>query len=371
MSVQSVFLALALLSANPATTAPAVEADAPPAWSDSASDANAVRASIGVPKLAGTLSRTQVRDLGKDGVDLVAQYSTPDEQIFGTIFIYKPTLPDSGLTFLATDEAIRRRFGGAANTIDDRLVSVGGIAKAGRRVIYSSTDSRLGSSALIILQAGGWMIKVRVSGPADRAEEIVANLDALAVGLKFGKGSEPLPAHIIQTEPCNIASPSANGELIKPKGEDAMAVAIMAIPVFIDQKESAVADLTERVPDRLCLAESSWDGKIPLLTLRTVKSIGAGIFEPKVFQLYGDAGQMIEVTRATRGPKESYALRHGIGRLILYGGFATEPTADQLTLIRRSSDQLPVIAVIQAYAGGNTNTELFCNSFAEGCAKEK
>ncbi|MDP9423576.1 MAG: hypothetical protein M3Q19_12235 [Pseudomonadota bacterium] len=370
MSVQVEWLALAILSAAPTVAGSQAKPDRPVAWSDSIGEATALRASITVPKQAGTLPRLQTRDLGDNGVDLVAQYASPDEQVFGTIFIYKPTLPDSGLAFLATDEAIRRRFGEGAKTLDDRLVRVGGVAKAGRRVIYASSDARLGSSALIVVQAGGWMVKIRVSGPTDRAEEISINLDALAAGLKFGKGSEPLPAHIIQTEPCGGASAPANSGLVKPQSADAAAIAIMAIPVFIDENGRAVADLTERVPDRLCLAESSSDGKVPLLTFRTVKSTAAGIFEPKIFQLYGDAGQIIEVTRALKGSNENYALRHGIGRLIVYGGFASEPSADQLSMIRRLSDQLPVIAIIQAYGGG-TNTEIFCNSFAEGCAKEK
>ncbi len=149
-----------------------------------------------------------------------------------------------------------------------------------------------------------------------------------------------------------------------------MALAIMAIPTFVDPKGHAVADPTERVPDRLCLAESTSDGKIPLLTFRTVKSAHAGIYEPRFFQLYGDAGQIVEVTRVSKGPAETYALRHGIGRLIVYGGFSSEPGADQLTKVRRSSSELPVVAVIQAKDRG-TNTELFCNSFAEGCETKK
>lgn len=359
---------LAVAAATPATTERPI-AKTQAAWFESRGAATAIGPSIDVPKWAGSMSRLEVRDLGSDGVDLVAQYASADEQIFGTIFIYKPTLPHSGLTFLATDEAIRRRLD--AKIIDDQPIAIGGVATAGRRVIYSSSDVRLGSSGLIIVRASGWMLKLRVSGPADRGAEIAANLDALAAGLRFGKGSEPLPTHMIHSEPCKSSLPAANAALVKPHGTVAIAQTLMAVPAFVDENGRAVADFTVRVPDRLCLAESTWDGKIPLLTFRTVKSASDGMFEPKIFQLYGDAGQMIEVTRSTNGTGELYALRHGIGRLIIYGGFATEPSVDQLTLIRRSSRELPVIAVIHAYGGGNTKTDLFCDAFAEGCETEK
>lgn len=362
-------LVLALTAASPATSeTPKVVSE--PAWSEEAEVATATRASIGVPPKAGTMSRMQVRDLGQDGIDLAAQYASPDEQIFGTIFIYKPTLPDSGLTFLATDEAIRRRLGETASSIEDQPIAVGGVAKAGRRVIYSSNDRQLGSSALLVIQAGNWMLKLRVSGPADRTQEIATNLDALAAGLKFGKGSEPLPTHIIQTGPCEPSSPVSDAKLVKPQKAAAIAQTIMAVPNFVDKNGHAVADPTDRVPDRLCLAESTSDGKIPLLTYRTVTANADSMFKPSIFQLYGDAGHMIEVTRAGKGVGESYALRHSIGRVIVYGGFATEPSAVQFELMRRSSDQLPVVATIKSHGGG-TNTELYCNSFAEGCSAQE
>lgn len=356
-----------LLAALTPTLAPDKPGDTP-GWTVSGPTATAKKADIEVPLSAGTMSRLELRDLGQDEIDLVAQYGPPDRLIYGTIFLYRPTLPDSGLTFLATDEAIRRRFGENVQVVDDKLIAIGGVMNAGRRIFYSSSDARLSSSGLVIIQAGKWMLKLRVSGPASRTSEIADNLDALVDGLKFGKGSEPLPIHVIRTEPCQNAKSHVDAELKKPQGPDAIALALVAAPGHIDPDGRAVADPLRRVPDRLCLYRSDWDDKIPLLTFRTISPASPGIFEPKLFQLYGDAGIIVEVTRLSKGPAGYFALRHAIGEAVLYGAFSSEPSDAQLAGMRKGSSDLPVIAIIRAKDSG-TDIQAYCNRVAEGCEK--
>jgi hypothetical protein len=140
------------------------------------------RAGIGVPREAGSLKLGRVADLGTAGLDDMADYASTDEAISGTIFIYYPTLADTGLTFLATDATIRRRFGPQTRIADDRLVSIGGIEGAGRRVSYSGASEGRRSTMAMFARAGGWILVLRVSGPASRAAEIGGDLDALAQG---------------------------------------------------------------------------------------------------------------------------------------------------------------------------------------------
>jgi hypothetical protein len=370
MNFQVTRMALAFLSGSQPTSEVPTAEPARAAWAEAGEMATAVRASIAVSNRAGTMSRKEVRDYGEDGINLVAQYATPDNQIYGTIFIYRPSLADSGLTFLATDEAIRRRMGASAKTLSDQSVTAGGIKNSGRRVIYADSQTGL-RSALMIVQAGGWLLKYRVSGPSSRANEISGNLDALVDGTKFGKGSEPLPTHVIESEPCSGNSAAIEPTLIKPQGSAAVALALLSVPRFVDEKGNAADDPTGRVPDRLCLAESSEDEKIPLLTYRTLES-SSGLFAPKIFQLYGDAGIIVEVTRPSKASAELFAIRHSLGPLLMYGGFSSEPNAKQLALIRKRATELPIVAVVtEKPAGKGSDITLYCNNLAEGCSEKK
>lgn len=368
MGINIALVAFALAAANSATSQPSAS-DAQTAWTDTANEANAINASISVARHAGTMSRKEVRDLGDSGIDLVAQYATPDEEIFGTIFIYKPSMVESGLTFLATDEAIRRRMGPSVKIISDGTISAGGVENAGRRVIYSGNEGGL-RSALGIVQAGKWMIKFRVSGPGNRANEIAGNLDALVAGTRFGKGSEPLPAHVISVQPCKPMTATADAHIVKPTAVSAMAISMMAMPYFKDEKGAATSDPTGRVPDRLCLAESSTEENIPLLTFRTLEPI-SGLFTPRIFQLFGDAGLIVEVTRPAKGT-ELFALRHSLAGTMVYGGFSAEPSSSQLKLIRTRTGDLPIVAAItEKPAGNGSDIKLDCDTFAEGCSKKE
>lgn len=370
MAIQVALTALVLLAESQAGSQKPTPAPIPPSWTEVGDEATAVKASITVAKQAGTMSRKEVRDYGEDGINLVAQYVTSDDQIFGTIFIYRPSLADSGLTFLATDEAIRRRLGTSVKVLSDQMVPAGGTQNAGRRVVYADSESGL-RSALMIIQAGAWLLKYRVSGPSSRANEIASNLDAMVGGTKFGKGSEPLPTHVIKVEPCDGMRNDGNAKTIKPKSESVVGLALLAVPRFNDEIGKAVADPTGRVPDRLCLAESSEDDKLPLLTFRTMDS-RSGLFAPRIFQLFGDAGIIVEVTRAANGSGELFAIRHGLSPVLIYGGFLTEPGAGQMQLVRHRSNKLPIVAAISEQTAGNgQNIELNCNSFAEGCETQK
>lgn len=337
------------------------------AWKPDGDAMNAVRASVKVGKIAGSMSRSEVRDLGSQGIDLVAQFATPDGAIHGTIFLYRPSLPDSGLAFLATDAIIRQRLGDQAKIISDSTVAAGRVEGAARRVIYAAPDTGI-RSALAIVQAGGWMATFRVSGPGNRANEIAGNLDALLASVTYAKSSSPIRAHIIKVEQClGQAAPKA-AKLLKPSGQTAMAMTLLAIPVYVDESGSSVADPTGRVPDRLCLMDSRTDGQNMILTYRAVAT-SDGMFSPRLFQLVGDAGTVIEVTRPANESKQLFALRHGLGRVALFGAFASEPSFDQLEAIRKRSDELPIVAIASDKPEGGTDIELDCETFAEGCSE--
>jgi hypothetical protein len=312
---------------------------------------------------------TEVRDYGTEGVDDVAQYASADQALSGTIFIYFPTLPDTGLTFLATDETIRRRFGPATKIADDRLVSVAGVANAGRRIVYSGASDGLRATDAMFIRAGSWILVLRVSGPASRAGEVAAALDAMAAGLSFAK-DPPLPAHVIQTEPCPDAGRPDAG-LAKPTGSEALASAlIVAAGGFQDEQRKALPDMFGRVPNRLCLARSGTHGTAVVLTYRTVGK-PSGLFAPRLFNLVGDAGIIIEVTAAPKSPERLVALRNAIGRATAYGVFLGEPNLAQLDRLYERDAAFPPFATIELKSSGDSNVEIDCKQFIEGCPKSQ
>jgi hypothetical protein len=348
---------------QPAATAPQ------PAWTDHAPDpARVNRAGIAVPREAGSLKMTEVRDYGTEGLDDVAQYASADQAISGTIFIYYPTLADTGLTFLATDETIRRRFGPATRVADDRLVTIGGVARAGRRIIYEGASDGARSTGAIFVRAGDWIMVLRVSGPHSRAAEIAADIDALAAGLSFGRGSNPVPAHVIATENCP-AGEDPEAPVAKPTAPEAtMLVLLGGTGEVRDRKGKTYPDLIGRVPDRLCLARSSARGEAVLLTYRTVVK-PTGIYVPKLFQLVGDAGYILEATAASDRPDHVIVVRHGIGRLSIFGMFEGTPSLSQIDRLLDGDASVPILAKATLKPEGANDINLFCDQFREGCGK--
>lgn len=363
-------VALCLWPISAAAAPPASSTSPKQAWSQSdGADPQVVRAGISVPRQAGVLKLTTVTDLGHDGIDDVAQYASSDEAISGTIFLYFPTLADTGLTFLATDETIRRRFGGQTRIADDRLVEVGGVASAGRRVIYTGASEGRRATAAMFVRAGGWIIVLRVSGPASRAAQIGASLDALAAGLHFSARSSPVAAHVIAVSPCAAREEREAPVTAPSAGQLGATLLLIAAGVPRDQKEKPLRDVLGRVPDRLCLERNASWGESVALTYRVVDK-PRGLFAPKAFHLVGDAGFMVEVTAASNDPEQSLMVRHTIGRLLAAGFFRGEPSIGQLETMAGKGGA-KVVADATLTPEGDAQISIYCEATKEGCAAAK
>lgn len=365
-------IALLLLLLACGGAAGATDAPAPaPAWTDEAPGLPTVRrAGIAVAREAGSLKLKEVRDYSTEGLDDVAQYASADEAISGTIFIYFPSLADTGLTFLATDATIRSRFGPTTRIAEDKLVAVGGVAGAGRKIVYAGASDGLRSTTATFVRAGGWIVVLRVSGPASRAAEIAADIDALAAGMTFGMNNNPVPAHVIATSDC-AAGGDKDAPLNKPEGGEIMGLLLVAASGTLrDEKRRAVPDELGRVPDQLCLARSGTQGETIVLTYRTVGK-PTGIYAPKLFQLIGDAGSIIEATATLKRPARSLVMRHQIGRLQAFGLFEGTPSLAQIDRISRHDPSFPVVGEASFKPEGGSELQLDCNEFREGCGSPR
>lgn len=364
------FLAcLALLAIAVSAQALAQVQTAPAPWTEAGVMATAVKAGIAVPLVAGTLRKTDLKQWGNEGIDLYAQYETADRAIMGTIFVYPPTLPDIGLTFLATDEAIRRRFGPATHIAEDTLVSIAGVPGAGRRIIYEGVDTGSRVSTALFVRAGSWVVVGRVTGPASRADEIKRNLDALVSRISFPKGSEPLPANSVKTESCQPRGASPSVKIALPEAGEAIALALISAPGVVDEKGHSAINPMRTVPDRLCLETSATLGQIPLLTL-LASNTSMLAYSPRMYLLYGDAGIMLELVESREQPGTFYALRHGVGKMYLVGKFQGMPSEGQLHGLILAPDDAPAVVRYQSRlisAKGDEDFNVNCNLTIEGC----
>lgn len=347
----------------------------PSPWVESGKVATAVKSGIAVPLSAGTLQKSDLRQYDADGADLYAQYLTPDRRVFGTIFLYAPTLADTGLTFLATDEVIRRRWGSATRIATDELVPIAGVKAAGRRVVYEGANDgkkQLVSTAVFV-RAGSWIVVGRVTGPAERADEIKKDVDALVAGISFPKGSEPLPANVIKIEPCQAPDRTVNANIAKPTAAEAGEIGLIAGPgaQAVNDKGHSVINPLRAMPDRLCRESIELWGTVALQIFRPVGTVDRP-FPPRLYALYGDAGIMLEVSEDRDHPGSFYVLRHGVGRMYAFGKLDRLPSITQMRALIRHPENQPAIAMYASSfvdPSGNDNLTIYCSLTVEGCAE--
>ncbi|MES2291045.1 MAG: hypothetical protein V4530_15040 [Pseudomonadota bacterium] len=358
---RSVAVCVALLLSTPAYSEPA---PVQPKILTTAKSVRVVPAQIELPQQAGLMTLESSKEYGSDGFDNVIQYASPDKQISGTAFVYFPSLPDTGLTFLATDAIIRKRFGEGTRVASDQLVAVGGVANAGRKVVYGGASNGTRSTAAMFVRAGGWIIVLRMSGPASRASEIEMQIDAVAAKLSFAKDSKPYPATLVTTSGCK-ATQQVDADVVRPS--QAAVLERTLIPVSNNMEIAKKKLWDPPVPAALCLSGSSdikdvitQDFQLPA----TPKKASAA----RKFRLVGDAGYVLEVTGSKVEPGVYLVIRYGIGSFDVLGAFRGIPSDAQLDRITAQDGSIPVLARVEMSAGGNSNITLNCDDTKEGCA---
>lgn len=347
-------------------------------WLFSDRSATAKASGISVPLKAGSLANFALRDASGDGADVAAQFESPDGKILGTIFIYAPTWPDPAVAFLATEESILRRFGAGAQRVEDRLVPVAGIDDGARRAVYTGiadaklsgdTNGRIYSGAAFI-RAGEWMIKIRVSGPISRSDEIARNLDALLAGMTFDKKRMPIRQTRIVPTDCAASPDRPSIKIENAPMADSLGLTIMLDPDVVDEKGTAMANSIAIPIDGLCREPVEVRDNVALQSFQ-VRSSHDGRFVPRRLVLYGDAGVMLFAYEDTKQPGRYFIARHSIGRTFIFGRTSGLPNKAELTaLLARPDDQPAVIKVSRNHLNDKPDISINCSLTAEGCDKK-
>lgn len=351
----------------------------PASWQVGPTHATAKPSSIGVPLKAATLTNYALTDRNDDATDVAAQYESPDGKIRGTIFLYAPTRPDPALAFIATDDAIMRRFGPTARKVSDEIVAVGGVASAGRRAVYTGiTDPKLSGdpdgriySAAAFVRAGEWLMKLRVSGPLSRSAEIDRAMDALLVGLVFEKTRLPLRQTVITTSECAATAERPSVTLQPMPLGEAVMVNMMLDPDIVDKDGNAIDNPIMPAISAMCRQTIEVKDDIALQIFK-VTVAGDGPYAPRLVMLYGDAGIMLLAFESKHHPGEYYFSRHGIGRTFLFGRATGLPSRAELVAVLRNPEPQPAVITVKRMPLGDKNdVSIDCSKVDGTCGDDK
>lgn len=181
----------------------AAHAQADEAWQVGETAARVNAAGIALPLTAGPISLTksgEVSDRGS-GLDNFAQYASGDNLIQGTAFVYKSAAADTSVSSYMTEKAILDRFGPETQRVEQRAAPAGGVKGAALRTLYRDATHGLVTEAAFV-QAGQWMVKLRMTGPVDTAAQVTAAMDGLLADLRFDDTGAVKPAVARSILPC-------------------------------------------------------------------------------------------------------------------------------------------------------------------------
>lgn len=333
-------------------------------WQRTDEGAYAPVAGIGIGANAGDLELTQIKG---DDLDLIAQYRAEDREIIATIFIYRPTLPNSGLAFLATNRVITSADKGLATLIGDRLVQVNGEPGRARRVTYHGYLKQGLHSVAIFVEAGPWMVKIRASGPPTRSGEIEQVADAMLAGMRFDLGREPVPITRVAVSDCDEQLPQMSAQQQLPSIGEVGALGPLVDGVVVDEEGHSVGNELGRVPKELCLYEDTVIDDIPMQIYLNPNPSENNIFNPRAFVLYGDAGLILEIGHLPSNPDQFYAVRNRIGEATIHGMFDQMLSLNQMENLAANADT--VLASARSTSDGRkSGTTIYCKYTSEGCS---
>lgn len=320
------FPIMALLAASAARAAMPVDA-----WQVDGEQAKVAAAGIAVPMAASTLSLSKSGqiDNGDDqsGLDNYAQYLSEDGAIQATAYIYLPGYADAALADYMTDKAIADHFGPMTRRLAHEVTAAGGHKDTAIRAVYAGADGTLTTAAAFV-RAGNWMIKLRITGPSERAGEVTAGLDALLAGLQFDDMAKPSLASAKAIPAC-------------PIGDQGEARKIVSSSTAANPNASPRNSL-----DALCIRGTVTAAEDRYDMLQSAKSEGGAA--TTVLIPLNDSGKVMRFDRAN--DISGYRMTiHDAGRTSVYQTYDRIPSARQIASIINEGANLQTASVQSLY----------------------
>lgn len=162
------------------------------------------RSSMILPAQSAGLARGEIRDNGEGERDVIAQYGSPSDEVFATIYLFQTGVPDAALWFDRALAAImlRPEYGlqEASAPVPVAFARPGASAASGLRVSLGLAASQLRSTAVALAPLGDFMVKIRMSS---------ARLDRTALDERLGRFIEGLRWPAESARPAAAAQPIA------------------------------------------------------------------------------------------------------------------------------------------------------------------
>lgn len=306
-----------------------------PFWTFANNRLHHVASGLSFPVEVGSFRLIQLASAShpKSGLDDVLQYKVPQQDAFISLFIFRPTLADTGLISAMTDRLIRDRFGADVKpeTVDR---AIGGKTGAMRTVGYAgaSYNGSPAWTAASFVRVGPWLAVMRVTGPAAQRALLEKTVADLAGEIGVVSNVPTRAFHRIEATGCKAADGKKAAQVpIDPKAAMAYAILIASTDSGVEDGDGKALDGT-RVPDRFC---SSIIGKVAgqrrlLLRTQGVTAGGLPLTDMAGVLLMDDAGSLLEISRPAMQPTAPYfVIRHGVGEASIMAALDRAPTSDQ------------------------------------------
>jgi hypothetical protein len=364
------FIALLLLL-GPAAMAQAPTAASPPApaqpvqppdgaeyWTASDQRMTFTAAGISFPRRVGAVSleRSIAFEQNNIGLDNGLIYASDDEALIATAFVYLPGLANDGLTALATEHFMRIQSGAGFRLLGSRVTAAGGRDGVAIRADYAGFRDAGEASSAAFVEAGGWIVKLRVSGPEARRADVERTMTALLADMRFEGAAMPRAAAPIALADCPPAAPSpaASAALLAPAANDAMEDAMMVVG-------EGMTHATLFAP-RWCVSSLRRVGPYTLPILRALPAAPAEDSRRSVaVAILNDSSGMVEVVeRRFHNRSRFVLLHHSTGQTRVLGSYDGMPSDAQLNAVLDGTDRAggQARATISYHANGNSNVTL-------------
>jgi hypothetical protein len=325
LAILSLMLAMALpAAANAAASNPEG------AWQPRGDSLRAGAAGITLPQSAGSLSLVksgEISDQG-EGLDNYAQFTSEDGVVQATAYVYMPSYADAAISSYMTDKAIHERFGPDTRRTAYDVTSAGQHDNVAIRSVYKGADGQLVTEAAFV-HAGRWMIKLRVTAPTDRAQEVHSGMNALLSGLRFDGDSSPRPVVARNIASCPVTD-GPGARVVADRSSEADEVANLSFPR--DGADSFCVRGTVQVGD------ASYD---------LLQAAGGGDNSPVLIPL-NDAGKIMRFDRLPAHDGGYRLTVHQVGRTDVYSAYDRLPTKQQIAAIIDGSDKKGATMLLSA-----------------------
>lgn len=180
-------ISAALAFAFPMAGQAVVSSPVPEAWMAVDGMLRSGTAGISITQNVGSLSLAKSGEAsrGGSGVDNYAQFLSQDGAVQATLYIYLPSYADASLAAYMTDKAIMDRFGAKTRLSAYEAVDVAGQNNGAIRAVYDDAADGALTTAAAFVHAGRWLAKIRITGPTERRDEVLAGIDAMLSSLRF------------------------------------------------------------------------------------------------------------------------------------------------------------------------------------------